>query len=275
MRLRSAMMFGAMAALAFDATAGSAQARSTRRIPISKEGGIPITKEGPPPAPRIDTLTVYRTDTLRLYRTDTVTVTRVDTVRTEPVAAVPELVRQIGGFYFGADVGAALPTGAFDDAQTGGPHFGLQIGWDPIGMPIGVRFDGSYSHFDTRSQFEPFANDPQIVQFGGDLKLRLPVLSPWMRRFSVYGIGGLSYNLFKDIVEISQGVISVGNTLNLTNATVATVDNDWHDEWGWNVGGGVQFGWGRTNLFVESRYMQFNHRVDINQVPIVVGLSWF
>jgi hypothetical protein len=265
------MVVGAIAALMVDVTTGHAQARSTRRIPISKEGGAT-------PAPRVDTLTVYRTDTLRLYRTDTVTIRRIDTVRTEPAppaAPIPDLVRQIGGFYFGADVGAALPTGAFDDAQTGGPHFGLQLGWDPIGMPVGVRFDGSYSHFDTRSQFEQFANDPQIVQFGGDLKLRLPVLSPWMRRFSVYGVGGVSYNIFKDIVEVSEGTISVGNAFNLTNATVATVDNDWHDEWGWNAGGGVQFGWGRTNLFVESRFMQFNHRVDINHVPIVVGLSWF
>ena len=270
MRLRSAMVFGAIAALVFDTTPGSAQVRSTRRIPISKEGGST-------PAPRVDTLTVYRTDTLRLYRTDTVTVRRVDTVRTQlvPPAPVPDLMRQIGGFYFGADVGAALPAGPFDEGQTGGPHFGLQVGWDPIGTPVGFRLDGTYSHFDTKSQFEPFANDPQIVQFGGDLKLRLPVLSPWMRRFSVYGVGGISYNIFKDLVEVREGTVIIGNTENVTNIAVAAVDNDWHDEWGWNVGGGVQFGWGRTNLFVESRFMQFNHRVDINQVPIVIGLSWF
>ena len=271
MTLRYPLVLGAIAAVTLHATLGSAQARSTRRIPISKEG-----KEGPAPAqPRTDTLTVYRTDTLRLYRTDTVTVRRVDTVRTvPPPSAAPELLRQIGGFYFGADIGAALATGDFENGQTGGPHLGLQLGWDPIDIPVGLRLDGSYSHFDTRNQFEQFASSPQIWQFGGDVKVRLPVVSPWMRRFSFYGVGGLSYNVFKDLVEVSEGTVFVGNTP-INNVTVATVDNDWHNEWGWNAGGGVQFGWGRTNLFVESRYIRFNSRININQVPIVLGFSWF
>ena len=268
MKLRSALMLCAITAMTVNATSGSAQVRSTRRIPISKEPGTA-------PAPRTDTLTVYRTDTLRLYRTDTVRVMRVDTVRTQPPPPpAPEILKQIGGFYFGADIGAALATGDFENGQTGGPHLGLQVGWDPIDIPVGLRLDGSYSHFDTRNQFEQFASSPQIWQFGGDVKLRLPVISPWMRRFSVYGVGGLSYNVFKDLVEVSEGTVFVGNTP-INNVTVATVDNDWHNEWGWNAGGGVQFGWGRTNLFVESRYIRFNSRININQVPIVLGVSWF
>jgi hypothetical protein len=64
-------------------------------------------------------------DTLRLYRTDTVTVRRVDTVRTQPPppCPAPEILRQIGGFYFGADIGAALATGDFDNGQTGRATF--------------------------------------------------------------------------------------------------------------------------------------------------------
>ncbi len=270
-RLTTVLIVGA--ALALDASIASAQARSARRIPISKEGGGEVIM-------RTDTVTVYRTDTLRLFRTDTVTSYRVDTVRVEPVApvaAVPMAIRQIGGLYFGLDAGAALPTGDFDDGQTGGPHFGAQLGWDPIGSPIGARLDGSFSRFDVRSAYEGLSSSPTIWQFGGDLKLRLPALTPWNSRFQVYAVGGASYNRFKDLVEIDDiGLISVGDTPNLNlNTPLATVDHDWHDAWGWNAGGGVQAGWGRMNVFLESRLMKFNHRVDINQVPVVLGLSWY
>jgi hypothetical protein len=271
MRLRSATVLIVGAALAFDAAIASAQARSARRIPISKEGGGEVVLP-----PRTDTVTVYRTDTLRLFRTDTVTSYRVDTVRVEPVAPIapmPSGIRQIGGLYFGLDAGAAVPTGNFSDGQTGGPHFGAQLGWDPIGSPVGARLDGSFSRFDVRSAYEGLSSSPTIWQFGGDLKLRLPVLSPWMRRFQIYGVGGASYNRFKDLVEIDDiGIPSVGDVV---SPSVATADHGWHDEWGWNAGGGVQAGWGRMNVFVESRLMRFNHRIDINQVPIVLGLSWY
>jgi opacity protein-like surface antigen len=275
MRIRNTSIFvlGAVATLALNASAQVT--RSTKRIPITKEskGEVIVT--------RVDTVLVPRTDTLRMTRVDTVYVTRVDTVRLEPpapvmpVVAVPDVVRQIGGFYFGLAAGAALPTGDLDNAQRGGFHFDVPFGWDPIGSPLGVRFDGSYSRFDVISQYEALASNPTIMQLGGDLKLRLPVFSPWAHRFQIYGVGGASWNRFKDIVEVGNGLISVGEQNAATVPVPATVDHDWHSKWGWNAGGGVQFGFGRTNLFVESRVMKFNNRVDLQQVPIVLGLSWY
>jgi hypothetical protein len=52
-----------------------------------------------------------------------------------------------------------------------------------------------------------------------------------MRRFFVYyGVGGLSYQCLQDLVELSEGTVFRGNTP-INNVTVATVDNDWHNEW--------------------------------------------
>ena len=104
---RNALLLVAGAAfIAFDASSASAQARSTRRIPVSKEAPGEV-------APRVDTVTVYRTDTLRMQgRVDTLrltnTVTRVDTV----VQSVPMITRHVGGLYFGLGGGVGLPYGS-------------------------------------------------------------------------------------------------------------------------------------------------------------------
>jgi len=280
MKLRHATLFAMAAALSINAATVMAQGSdSTRRVRSTTR--IPVTKESPGEVtlPRVDTVMVYRTDTVTVYRTDTLTVTRVDTLRVEPtpppVAVVPQVLRQIGGFYFGLAGGAALPTGDLDNGQTGSFHIDVPFGFDPIGSPIGVRFDAGYSRFDTQSQFESLASSPAIMHFGGDLKLRLPVLSQYASRFSVYGVGGASYNRFKDIVEVGDGGISIGDQIGVGGASPTVTDDSWHSKWGWNAGGGLQFGWGRTNLFVESRLIKFKNRVDINQVPLVLGLTWY
>jgi hypothetical protein len=251
---------------------------STRRIPISKEAPAPA------PAPRVDTVTVYHTDTVATTRTDTVTVTRVDTVRASAgeVAAVtmPTVLRRIGGFYIGVDGGAAVPSGTgLNTAQSTGWHLDVPFGWDPVGSPLGVRFAAGYSHFDTKNAFENTAFDnPQIWSGDADLKLHLPTVMAWNRRFSIYGIGGASYNRFKSLVQSGEdGLITVGDqTGSGVGIFPTTADNSWHDAWGWNAGGGLEFGFGRTNLFVESRYVRFNRSGgNLSQVPVVVGLSWF
>ncbi len=247
---------------------------STRRIPISKESApgevVPM---------RVDTVTVYQHDTVTVYQHDTVTVTRVDTITptVTTTAAMPAILRQIGGFYIGLDGGAAVPRGeGLNTAQSTGWHVDVPLGWDPIGSPIGVRFAAGYSHFDTKNPFEGFSTTPQIFNADGDLKLRLPITSPITRRFQIYALGGATYNRFKNVVQFNNanGMFLVGDSV-VAPGGVTFADNSWHNAWGWNAGGGVQFGFGRTNLFVESRYIHFSRNGDLNQIPIVVGLNWY
>jgi len=282
---RYVMLAAGAAIFALDASAASAQ-DTTRTRPTSSKR-IPITKEAPGEvastraAPRVDTVTVYKTDTLRMQgRVDTVnvtkteTVTRVDTVL-QPM--LPERLRQIGGFYIGLAAGSSLPAANFNDSDHPGWRVEVPFGIDPIGSPLGIRFTAGYSRYEPHSYAKSFLENAQIMSGDADLKWRLVTASPYNKRVQVYGIGGVSYNRFKNILENNNGRLSVGDVLANSNGTFTTaVDNEWHNGWGWNAGGGIELGWGVTNLFVESRYSRFKgENSNISHVPLVIGLSWY
>jgi len=278
---RNALMFVAGAAIfALDASTAIAQDTTTRRptssqrIRIGKESGGEVTT-----VTRVDTVYSYRPDTLRLPgRTDTVvttnTVTRVDTVQ----IPMPAFLREIGGLYFGLGGGSTIPAANFNDSDKPGWNVSGMLGIDPIGSPLGVRVTGAYSHFNKHSYAEPFLDAASMMNFGLDLKLRALTLSPWNKRVHFYGIAGGTYNRFKNVIENNHGVMSVGDTFipgNVLSSTTA-LDRDWHSGWGWNAGGGGEIGWGRTNLFIESRFNRFSgENSKISTVPLIIGLSWF
>ena len=282
---RYAVLLVAGAAIfALDASAASAQdttrtrPRSTKRIPITKEAPGEVSTT--PVAPRVDTVTVYKTDTLRLTRTDTVnvtkteTVTKVDTVQQQ---IFPEMMRQIGGFYIGLAAGSSLPAAPFNDSDHPGWRVEVPIGIDPIGSPLGFRVNLGYSRYEPHTFAKQFVNNEnaQLMNADADLKLRLVKANPFSRRAQIYAIGGASYNRFKNILENDHGVLSVGDAI-ATGGRLTAADNDWHNGWGYNVGGGMELGWGITNLFIESRYARFRgENSNISHVPLVIGLSWY
>lgn len=277
MRVRIASMFLLGAALTVNAAAASAQdttrARSETRIRVSKEAPGEV-------APRVDTVTVYRTDTLRTYATDTVMTTRYDTVQLPP-PVIP--LRYAGGLYFGLGAGAAIPKADFDNSTQPGWHAEAQLGVDPIGSPLGLRADLGYSAYAPFEQFNAGQGKAQIMNVAGDLKLRLPTRALFNRRFQVYALGGGQWQRYTNVVEVGHGGVTMGDQTGTAIAptstgqtfTFSTTDDDWHSKWGWNAGGGFQFGWGSTNMFVESRYMKFNGRVDLAQIPVIVGFTWY
>jgi hypothetical protein len=246
---------------------------STTRIPISKE-----------PA-RVDTVTVVRTDTVTRTVTrrvhDTVRVTRVDTVKTA-AGVLPRRIREIGGFYIGFGAGAAVPTGNdFTTFQGTGWNIQVPTGWDPLFIPIGARVNFSYSQFGKQGVFDQAFTTPEIFQIDGDVKVRYPVKSPWMRRYQVYALGGLTYSTFRSLALFNEddGLVTIGDltgtATEINFGLPSTIDNSWHNQWGWNAGGGFQMGWKHANVFIESRFIQFSHNgFHVNQVPIVVGASW-
>jgi len=281
---RYAVLLVAGAAIfALDASAASAQdstrarPRSTKRIPITKEASGEVAK--PMATARVDTVTVYKTDTLRLQgRVDTVNVTKTETITkvdTVLQPMIPERLRQIGGFYIGLAGGSSLPAANFNDSDHPGWRIEVPVGIDPVGSPLGVRFNFGYSRYEPHSYVQRFLENAQLMNFDGDLKWRLVKLQPYNKRVQVYGIGGVSYNRFKNILENNNGQLSVGDVL-ATNGNFSTVDSDWHSGWGWNAGGGLELGWGVTNLFIESRYSRFKGEFsNISHVPLVIGLSWY
>jgi len=276
---RNALVLVAGAAIfALGTSSANAQdttrARSQQRIRIGKESGGEVTT-----VTRVDTVFSYKTDTLRLPgRTDTVvttnTITRVDTVQ----IPMPAFLREIGGLYFGLAGGSVIPAANFNDSDKPGWSVNGVLGVDPVGTPFGIRLTGAYANFNKHSYAEPFLESAKMMNVGLDLKFRALTLAPFNKRVHFYGIAGGTWNRFKNVIENNHGVVNVGDTFVPNGAfrSGLALDTDWHNGWGYNVGGGGEVGWGRTNLFIESRFSRFQgENSKISTVPLMIGLSWF
>jgi hypothetical protein len=280
MHLRfTSTVVGAAAFLALGATVARAQ-DTTKAHPRSQRH-IPVSKEAPGEVARVDTVTVYHTDTL----TTTNTVTHYDTIATTNTVthydtvqlAAPSVVRHLpNGLYFGLGAGMSLPEGSLYVPNAPGGTAQAQIGWQGARSLLGLRADMNYTQPGEDSFYSGYQADPDILNFNGDLKVQ----APWFHHifgsgpsFTVYGIGGASYVMWKDLPM----VLSPAFATTTPPAGVLVGDTDWNHHWGWNAGGGVAFGWNRTELFIESRAITFDTPVSpkATQVPITIGLNWY
>jgi opacity protein-like surface antigen len=257
MRVFSKSAAAAMVALCLTGAAASAQVRSDQSLPVQKD--IPV---------RSDTVVMRRVDTVTVVRRDTIVVSRVDTLRAEPLQVISPRIFG-SGWYWGLGGGLSSPRGDFANYSDGWNATAM-MGWDPVTMPLGVRFDVSYENWGERAPTAGLAADPTVFTINGDLKLRLPVLQTvGTGRHSIYGLAGGTYARYKDVVlgPRYQGVAVT------TPPAGLTVDTGWSDDFGWNAGGGVSFGLGqRVDLFVESRLISFGG--GKRYVPVVVGLTF-
>lgn len=248
-----------LALVATLSVAGDALAQSQRRIPLRKgEVTTPV---------RVDTVVVR--DTVRVA--DTVAMVRTDTVvRGGEVSPVFAPVTPFGRFYAGLNAGAAVPLEAMNIAQGPGFTVGGLLGWDSYRTPLGLRLDGGYTRMqeDSESTGCPggpcpdIQGSPELWHVNGDVKLRLPFMleSP----VKLYAVGGATYNRYR-------GFTFVDDDANL----IISSTNRWSDKWGANVGGGIAFGFGTTNLFIESRYQTMKVGDSRqNHVPIVLGFTF-
>jgi len=263
-------LLGAAAMVAFGASLVTAQSRptSTRRIPISKDAAGEVAKTD------TVTVTVYKTDTLRLTtqmpgRIDTVmtTMTRVDTVTMAPALRLP------GGLYFGIGGGATAPNGALYNTNGAGWTAQAQVGWEGAKNLLGLRGDVNYAQPGEDGRYG-FGANPDILNFSADLKLNLPFFTHLMgaqHRFGIYGIGGYTHTMFKNLPIRLDGVNAAGEI------ATTPADPNWQHFNGWNAGAGMQLGWGRTQLFVESRVLAFNpdNTPQARQMPFVLGINFF
>jgi hypothetical protein len=271
-RYTSRTLLGAAALVAISASLVAAQStgvpKSTRRIPISKEA--------PGEVVRVDTVTLYKTDTLRLTeqlpgRVDTVrnTVIRIDTVVPPPLP-----VRLPNGLYFGLAGGVSAPNGALYNTNSAGPSFQAQVGWQGAKNLLGVRADVNYAQPGEDGRFSSLQGNPDILNFSADAKLQLPFLTHLMgasHRFALYGIGGYTHTMYKSLPIRLEGQTASGDII------VAPGEADWKHFNGWNAGGGASLGWGRTELFLESRLLSFkpDNAPQARQIPFMFGINFY
>jgi hypothetical protein len=238
--------------------AAAARARSERAIPTTG-------KEVPQTVTRVDTVYQVRSDTVYRMRTDTVTMSRVDTVTVQQAPVFPTV--RMGGFYWGLGGGLTAPRQQYNTIFEPGFNITGMMGWDPIGSPFGIRLDAEYDQFSERSQFAALAADPSIVAVNLDGKLRFPLYGVETGgRANLYAVGGGSFFYHKNLLWAPTGTTCCAGVQGQSDI------DSWESDFGWNLGGGVGFGFGPSDLFVEARWMAIKSNRSF--VPIIVGLTF-
>lgn len=278
------LVLGASIALAQDTS--KARPRSQQRIPISKDNPTTTTTRttGGTRGGRVDTVTVvqYKTDTLRVTtqlpgRVDTVRTTNTVTVHdTVQLAPPPRVMRFPTGVYFGLAGGVTAPNGALFNPNGSGPSAQVNLGWQGLNSPLGVRLDANWAKPGEDALYAGYQADPDIVNVSGDLKLNLPFfhhmfgLNPL---FNLYAIGGGTYVAYKNLpYRLNPGVPGGIPPIN-----VRVGDSEWDSKFGWNAGGGASIGWRRVEVFFETRVIGFTpeNAPMARQNPFVLGVNFF
>lgn len=273
-------MLGAAAMVAMAASVATAQVRptSTKRIPISKDAPGEVAR------PKTDTITLYKTDTLRITnqlpgRVDTVrttnTVYRTDTVTVAPMRPP---VRLPGGLYFGLGGGVSAPNGSLYNPNGPGPTVQAQLGWQGAKNVFGIRGDVNWTKPGEDSQYSFLRSDPKILNFSADAKLNVPFLTHMFgetHRFGVYGIGGYTHTMYKGLPIRAEA--DAPTTVRVVGLPTYPGGSDWKHNNGWNAGGGASLGWGRTEIFFETRVLAFTNTniPQARQMPFVLGMNFY
>jgi hypothetical protein len=243
------------------------RARSQRRIPVRKE------QPAPQPA-RVDTVTITRTDTVVRTRTDTVTVTRVDTV-----TRIEELpLQKLPGWFFGLGTGIDIPTEEWLNSTAIGWNARAQVGWFPGTSPVGIRVDGDFTSFGSRSDDCPDCSSTKLWQLSGNLVWRIPLDRKSKVNPQIYFLGGGGFDWFSDFIPYrkldNSGTIVTAGSKTVTTVPgvpVAVVSDGGSTKGHWSLGGGVQLG----GFFIESQYKSINTtNGNSNHVPVLVGWNW-
>lgn len=248
--------------------------RSTRSIPVSKEvstqestGAVApmdtttpapdTTTMTPAPAP-VDTTTPAPVDTTTQITTDTTTL--ATTVEPEPIGPVA------GGWYFGLGGGALVPQGDYSDALSTGWSAGAMLGWRPVNSIWGVRLDANYGRLSAQES-AGLSSDDQLTTWNAmlDLTLDFPI---GQNGSSFYLLGGAGlHNFAWDFEGVDDD----------PNQSFDEVEDA--TDFGVNAGAGLNFAIGRTNLFVEGRFINVFNGNDVVDdarfIPISAGLKWF
>ena len=176
----------------------------------------------------------------------------------------------------------------------------LQVGWQGLNNPIGLRLDGTWNRFARNPSYGGFLGDrPTVLGLNGDVRLDLPIFNHTLGssvRMKPYLVGGGSYVRYSNLRmkydrddgrQVTGGVGPCGcGVIAVDGGGSTTANSDSHGDWGFNFGGGLGFHSGRKEIFIESRGIRFNHdsnksATNLNvfhssyQVPIVFGVNFF
>jgi hypothetical protein len=266
-------------------SSGRTYARSSERIPVSKEPEPAPAEPAPTPAPAPAPMPAPPVDTAV---TAAPPPPPPDTAVTPPPPPpqLPKMPKYYSRFYYGVSAGPSIPVQSIDNGFNTGYTIDVPIGYEFPFYPLGFRLDLGYTNLGSRDSFRngnavvvngqlvPVSlatNDAQIWSALVNAKLRLP----WLGHFG----GGLTSGLY------AIGGLGV-NTLHNYNTTFALTNPEFNDgsisadrktvtRFALNGGGGIQWGLGLATVFVESRYVTaFTPNNNASYVPIILGVSF-
>ncbi|HET7621983.1 MAG TPA: hypothetical protein VFK39_08775 [Gemmatimonadaceae bacterium] len=218
---------------------------------------------------RADTSVVPGESTSVSTSTTTVTHTEADTVGMYPSSS--RLGRLGRGFWLGVGGGASVPIGNLHDGgYDTGWNVTVPIGWQSASTPWGLRLDLSYNRLNggtiNTAPVSTTLSDANVWSGALDLTLQFPFGSSGS---SFYLMGGGGIHHFTDVGSDNGAAIIDGTALS------SSADNSLTKA-GVNGGLGLNFGFGRAKLFLESRFVSvFTEGKNSNYVPIILGVRLF
>jgi hypothetical protein len=193
-------------------------------------------------------------------------------------------------FYWGLSGGAMTPSGTVRDlGYDNGYGFAVPIGWHNPASMFGFRLNLGYSQLNGGRFISNGTTpvtidnpDPNIWSAEADVTVRFPLNEN--RTTAVYLVGGGGLYMFRNFGRGSALGGHLGND-------VLDPDDDANEstinKWGWNGGAGLEFGIGRTALFLESRFVNVfagrdgntsfdnvftSDSDDIRWIPLMLGV---
>ena len=264
---------GLAAALTLGASVSAAQSTDTTRLRRPSEQRINISKGEVAPVVRIDTVYVTRYDTVRVDNT----IVRVDTVTV--TQTVPVYATRGPALYWGLLGGLDKPIDNIDNVYETGWHLGALLGYEPAKTFVGYRLGLNFTRMDPEDAFTvaQVGDSPKLLTLNGDVK--------WNffggQRFGIYGITGLAYHRYKDMATVSD-IDAAGDdpcdfpNVNDDDSCFVSAKDEWRNKFGWNLGGGVDFSFGRSMMFIEATVQALQANDERTwRVPVSFGFRFF
>jgi len=218
---------------------------------------------------------------------------RRDSIARADALAEQERMRRLQGsnWHIGLSAGAAVPSGDFKSVgYNSGFDIGVPIEYHRPGSFIGLRGDLGYTQFNTGtfssvtgSPSQLSGKDPKVLTATANLTAHMPLTSS--RKVNLYALGGGGIYHFRNVEASALGAF-LGNDV-FDGVDEPTEKNK--TKYGVQAGGGLDFGFGRTALYVESRFVHVfadrsesvtfddffgaNRSKSLHWVPIVVGVK--
>ena len=160
------------------------------------------------------------------------------------------------GFGLGAAAGLSIPSGDLGDVAKSGYTVKILLGGRAPLTPVGFRIEGGYDAWDGDGNNGNYS----VASGTANVVLGVPMGTMGASPYVIGGVGA-----YRTKVDVSGTVFGIPFSGESTET-----------RFGWNVGGGLEFGLGTLKTFVEARYhgVPGDKNFDFNHIPVTFGIMF-